>query len=150
MAGAGRMNAQAAGNDLAELILLRALEHQDVLVAGVKMKRYLAAGLETQQRGGGPGHSIAIETVNLDTLMEWLPRDIRLPLIRPGKIEVFQGMFYHGWMGGEAGHKVSTVSSPLQPCTAEKYYTMAAMKSAEFDTAPKTPPCILIILMAAR
>ena len=114
------MDAEAAGRDLAVLIRLGALEDEDVLVAGMEMVGNAASGMETEEGGGGPFQAIAIEAVNLDALMKWLPRQTRLPLAGMGKIQAFQKMVQYGWMRGGAGHRGVTVSSPLSPCTAEK------------------------------
>jgi hypothetical protein len=75
------MDAQAARGDLPEFVDLRTGQHEDVLVAGVRVERDPAAGTETQERGGGAGDSIAIEAVNLDTHLEGLPRDADLPFV---------------------------------------------------------------------
>jgi len=76
------------------LILLGALKHQDVLVAGVDVKRDTAARREAQERGGGPVHTVTIKAVDLDAFIKGLPWNLGLPIVRPGKIEVFQGKFH--------------------------------------------------------
>jgi len=150
VAGAGGMDAEAAGGDRAELVVLGALEDEDLLVAGVEMERDAAAGGEAEEGGGGACYPIAVETVDLDAFVESLPWDVRLPVLRPGKIKAVQDVLHCGWVGGNTGHEGVTVSSPGWDCTAEKRYPMAEINCSDVATAPKTPPCILIILMAAR
>jgi len=48
------------------------------------------------------------------------------------------------------GKRRSRIAESEKPYTEPRPGEIAAMNDSEFDTAPKTPPCILIISRAAR
>lgn len=75
--GSGQMDAQAAGTEGAVFVPLAACQHQDMLVSFMIVAGNPAGFVVPQQGCGGTTHAVTIEPVNVHSLAEWLPVQLR-------------------------------------------------------------------------
>ena len=106
------------------------------------MQPHLAALTITQQRGGGAGDAVAVKAMDLHALAEGSPRDRVLPLGDAMQIAQLDARERRDGIGRRHGADAGGRERGRHDVIAET-------KAAEVATAPKTPPCILIILSAA-
>ena len=102
-----------------------------MLVSGVFVHRYLTMLAVPNQSGCRSGDPVPVKAEDVYTLFVWFPRDLILVL---GKVK---NATQYKWE--RPGKRIHVRS-----------HEIAAMNDSEVATAPKTPPCILIISKAAR
>jgi hypothetical protein len=90
VSSAGRIDHQGARRSRGVLIPLRSGQDKDVLVAKMLMHRKLALPEKPDQGGRGPGHTVPVEPMNLDSLAKRLPRNLVRVLGEVKQVRQFQ------------------------------------------------------------
>src|ERR1700730_12494104 len=127
--GSRRINSETPGLVSVVFILLRPGQDKDVFVTNVLVKRDFTAGPIAQECRRWARNSVPIKTKNLYVVPILYPRNLVLMLSDMKEITAFIGEQTASWL---------------------RVHAIAAMKDLESATAPNTPPCIFIILRAAK
>jgi hypothetical protein len=139
MARARRIDHEGPGRGFAVLIALGAAQQQDVLVAGVQVRRY-RTGLPAPQQGGGrSGDAIAIKAMDIKLIIKSLPGNGVLPggnrkkVLQFDPLECSWGVWIsiqaslRGYRGFQNNFIFSTVvSSPQIPPSSVIIFSQAA------------------------
>ena len=150
----GGLMVSVPGDGFAILVPLRAAQDDDVLVAAVLVQRHMGGAVVAQQRGGGPVDAVAVQMMNLHAVAKRLPRNLILNLIDLKKILQLKRAGRESaisvripWAERKRNDRVlKGRDSYFDPRDQPK----ALSRADDSATAPKTPPCILIMLSAAR